>query len=149
MPSIGSLTRQKPVETIIDLGDGDAVAVVFDRNRITPFWVADAQRRENESDALTLPKALADVMISWDVTADDQGGAFPPTPENIGVLSVSAQGALLEQIMRAAVPSDAEGKASSGTPSIPNTSSLERPALLQNGQPTSPSPSASTSPSPT
>ncbi len=143
MPELSSLTRAKPTQAVIDLGDGDTVTLTFDRNRVTPAWVALASKRDEEQDPLSLPKALADVIDQWDVTND---GPFPPTAENIAVLSYPAQRTLLEKIMVAAVPSSEEGKASGSPQPIP--SSVSTPVTQsQNGTVTStlPVPSASQS----
>lgn len=145
---VSDLTRQKPVQATIDLGDGDTIAVTFDRNRVTPAWVTLAQQRDEQQDTLSLPKALADVILSWDVTNDD-GSAFAPTPENIAVLSFPAQSELLTRILEAAVPSRAEGNASSVPPVTPSSDSEPPAPTSLNGQVTEPSPAPSASPSPT
>lgn len=145
---VSDLTRQKPVSTTVDLGDGDTVTLTFDRNRVTPAWVQLAQKRDEDQDALSLPKALADVLLGWDVT-DDDGAVFPPVADNIAVLSYPAQRDLLARIMEAAVPSDAEGKASPATsPAVSATSTVTETASL-NGPATSPLPVPSASPSQT
>jgi hypothetical protein len=144
MPELSSLTRAKPTTAVIE-HDGDTITLTFDRNRVTPAWVAEASRRDEEQDPLSLPKALASVISEWDVTND---GPFPPTAENIAVLSYGAQRSLLEKIMVAAVPSDAEGKASASQQPIP--SSVSTPATSSpNGTVTSTLPVPSASPSQT
>lgn len=145
---VSELTRVKPVNADIDLGDGDTIALTFDRNKVTPAWVTLAQKRDQDQDALSLPKALADVILSWDVTNDDET-PFAPTPENIAVLSYPAQSDLLRRIMEQAVPSSAEGNASSERSATPPLDSTEPGMTHQNGAVTSPSPELSTSPSPT
>lgn len=143
MPELSSLTRAKPTQAMIDLGDGDTVTLMFDRNRVTPAWVALASKRDEEQDPLSLPKALAEVISEWDVTNE---GPFPPTPENIAVLSYPAQRSLLEKIMVASVPSSEEGNGSGGQQPI--RSSVSTPITTsQNGTVTStlPGPSASLS----
>jgi hypothetical protein len=126
----------------------NTIEVTFDRNKVTPAWVTLAQQRDEDQDTLSLPKALADVLISWDVLNDD-GTPFEPTPENIAVLSYPAQSDLLRRIMEAAVPSRAEGNASPEPSSIPPSGS-EAPAVTPpNGQVTSALPELSASPSPT
>lgn len=144
MPELSSLTREKLVDVQIDLGDGDTVTVRFDRNKVTPAWAARASAAA-DSDALALPKSLAETIQSWDVT--DAGQPFPPTGENVGVLSFGAQRALLSQILKASVPSDAEGKASSATPPTASSPSTETLATPQNGQAPSLLPAPSASPS--
>jgi hypothetical protein len=147
VPEIGTLTRQKLVNADIDLGDGDSVRISFDSNKVTPAWVRETERRVEDRDTLSLPKALAEVIVGWDVTQDGQ--EFPPTADNIAVLSFSAMSALFERMMEAAVPSRAEGEVSADTSSTPDTDSSVRPGSLQNGPAPSPLPERSTSPSPT
>lgn len=146
MPELASLTRQKPVNVTIDLGDGDTVTVTFDRNKVTPGWV-DAMQKRGDGDALALSHGLAETIHAWDVTEDGQ--PFPPTGENIGQLSYGAQKALLEQIMRASVPGEAEGKASSVLTSTAHSVSTPLQPTSPNGPATSPSLAPSESPSPT
>lgn len=143
MPEIGQLTRPKRLEVVIDLGEGDTVTLGFDQNSVTPAWVSDAEKRDSQNDTQSLPKALAEVITDWDVT--NEGQPFPPSTENLAVLSYPVQAALLEQILTAAVPSRAEKNASS-----PHTS--EQPSPLDsplqsspNGSETLPSPVASAS----
>jgi hypothetical protein len=142
------LTRPKPRQVAIDLGEGDTINVVFDTNKITPAWMRDAQERDNEQDSLSLPKALSDVIISWDVTEDD-GSSFAPSAENIAVLSYPAQSELLTRILTTAVPTRAEGEVSSELSSSPAATSSEPVPALQNGPQPSPLPAPSASPSPT
>lgn len=142
------LTRPKPRQVVIDLGDGDTISVVFNSNKITPAWMRDAEQRDNDRDSLSLPKALAEVILSWDVTEDD-GSEFPPTAENIAVLSYPAQSELLTSILGAAVPSSAEGNASANISSTPSTDSSNAQESPPNGQAPSPLPEPSASPSPT
>lgn len=145
MAELRHLTRPKPTDTTIDLGDGDTVTITFDRNKITPHWMAEAERRDTERDTQSLPKALAEVMLEWDVT--DEGAAFPPTAENIAVFSYPVQAELLRCILVAAVPSRAEGNASPEPSSTPPSDSSPQEATLPNGDATSPLPAPSTSPS--
>lgn len=147
MPELKQLTRAKPTSCEIDLGEGDIVKVTFDRNKITPAWMQSAEKRDNERDVLSLPKALSEVILLWDVTSD--GEPFGHTPENIAQLSYPAQQGLLQRIIEAAVPASEEGNVSSNTSSTPSQSSSSEPASLQNGQAPSPSPTPSASPSPT
>jgi hypothetical protein len=148
VPALSSLTRPKLVEKLIHIGDGDQVSITFDRNRITPAWVQAAQADERESDPFTVPKALAAVIISWDVT-DDDGNVLPTDAETLAMFSVPAQGALLDQIMSAAFPSDAEGKGSSAPLSTPSSVSTEPAVTSPNGPAPSPLPELLASQSPT
>lgn len=141
---VGELTRQKPVQATVDLGDGDTIELVFDRNRVTPAWASVADK--NDDKLMSPPAAIAAVTISWDVTNDD-GSPFPPTADNIAVLSYPAQKALLRKIMEVAIPSDAEGKDSSGQPSMQSSDSRVPEPVHPNGLVTSPLPAHSASPS--
>lgn len=146
MADIGQLTRQKRVEVIIDMGEGDSVTIGFDRNRVTPAWVAGAEERDKNNDTQSLPKALAEVILDWDVT--HEGSPYAPTADNLSVLSYPAQAEILEQILQAAVPSRAEGndlsKSRSGQPAVSTA-----PEKSPNGPATEPSLTSSASPSPT
>lgn len=148
MPSRSHLTRPKPRNATVDLGEGDELKITFDANKITPAWMREAQKRDEAQDSYSLPKALAEVMIGWDVTEDD-GSVFPPNADNIGVFSYPVQSELLARILKAAVPSDAEGEASSAPSPEQSTTSSEPAQTHQNGATTSPSPEHSASPSPT
>jgi len=137
MPEISSLTRQKPRTAQIDLGEGDTINLTFDANAVTPHWMDEAQRRATENaDVLSLSRSLAHVVLSWDVT--DEGQPFPPTAENISVLSFSALRGFLDAVVTAAVPGAAEGEDSANISSTPSTDSMPLQANPQNG----PSPSA-------
>lgn len=135
---VSDLTRSKPVEVVVDLGDGDTVTLVFDRNRITPAWVASMQAH-SESDALALSGGLAETILSWDVTEDD-GQPFPPSRENLGRLSYGTQKQLTVRLMGAAIPSDAEGKDLSAQPPMQSSDSADPQPTSPNGQATSPLP---------
>jgi hypothetical protein len=152
VPSRSHLTRPKPRNATVDLGDGDTINITFDANKKTQHWMREAQTRDEAQDSLSLPKALASVLIGWDVTEDD-GSAFPPTPENIAVLSYPAQSEFLRRIIGVAVPSDAEGEASSAllSQALPEghsdsmQQSDERAQMHPNGAATSTSPEHSAS----
>jgi hypothetical protein len=145
---VSDLTRERPVTVTVAIEEGEQITLVFDRNRITPAWFEQASRRATENDALSLPKALAEVMLNWDVYQEAEGD-FPPTAENIAVLPMVAQNELLMQIVEAAAPSRAEGNASANTSVTPAPVSTSSPVTHQNGQPLSPSPAPSAVPSPT
>ena len=145
---VSDLTRTKPTTASVDLGDGDTIQLTFDRNKVTPAWVTVAQRRDEEQDTLSVPKALADVLLSWDVVNDD-GTEFPPTPENIAVFSYPVQTRLLEMVLAAAVPTRAEGNASANTSATAAPDSTSSQVTHQNGLAPSPSLAPSASPSPT
>lgn len=146
MPELTQLNRVKPTTTVIDLGDGDQVRVTFDRNKITSAWQDENQMRE-DSDSHGLAKALASVILSWDVTENEQ--PLASDAENIGRLSIPAQGALLRKILTSSVPASEEGNGSSEPSSTPSTASTEPQQTHQNGPAPSPSPELSASQSPT
>jgi hypothetical protein len=143
MPEIRSLTRQVPVEAVIDLG-GDSVRVTFDRNGITPYLLSQMQKQLESGDVLAVASMLEQVIMAWDVT--DEGEPFPPIANNIAKLSVSALASLSRRIGDEAVPSDAEGNASSDTSSTQVPSSMPPQVSLQNGPEPSPSPTPSAAP---
>ena len=143
MPEVRHLTRQKLVEATIDLGDGDSVTMSFDANKVTPRWMNEAMERIQEQDMLSLCQALSDVLTGWDVS--NEGQSFPPSKENIAVLSFPAVNKLFEEVCRSAAPSDAEGNASSPSSSAPPLASVEESQNSPNGTAieTSQAPSAS------
>lgn len=147
MPSIGQITRQVIREAHVDLGEGDVVVVKFDRNKITPAWIQESEQRE-KSDSQSLPKGLAEVILDWDVT-DNDGSPYPPTAENLARLSYPVQAEILGAMVKAAVPSRAEGNDSSEPASTPSTDSSGLAETSPNGQETLPSPAPSVSQSPT
>jgi hypothetical protein len=75
---VSELTRPKVVTRTIELADDETITVEFDRNKVTPAWVGEARARDDAQDGLSLPKALAGLILSWDVTNDD-GSPYPPT----------------------------------------------------------------------
>ena len=147
MPAISNLTRRKIVTTTVDI-DGESVQVTFDRNKITPAWVAATQERDREKDALSIPKAFAEVIVEWDIT-DEAGDPYPPTVENIAVFSSLILGEFMGQIIEASVPGAAEGKDLPATSPVPSPVSTPTGETSRNGHQTSTSPEPSASLSPT
>lgn len=141
---VSDLTRPKPVAASIDLGDGDVVNVIFDRNKVTPRWIEESQQRVENSEAQATSQMLADVILEWDVTEDDDS-PYAITPDNIMRLSLGVQALLFRHIFRSAMPADAEGKALSGPPSMLSSGSTAPAAGSPNGQEISPSPAVSAS----
>lgn len=135
---VSELTRVKPTPFHVDLGDGDSVQGMFDRNKVTPAWVTNGRQQQ------FLSEALADVIIEWDVTNED-GSQFAISAENMAVLSFDAQARLLEIIVGEAVPSRAEGNDSSAPTSTAHSTSTAPPPTAQNGTVTLPSPTLSES----
>lgn len=151
MPSVGQLTREKRMRATIEHDEGVTIALVFDSNKITPAWVAEAEARDEEKDTQSLPKALASVLLEWDVTQED-GSPYPPTPENLSVFSYPLQAAILTAIMEASIPSRAEGNSSSTDSSAsehPVASSEVSSPTSQNGSEDTNSQTASASQSST
>ena len=147
MPTRSSVHRPKPTTATIDLGDGETLTLVFDRDRITPDWLRASQ--EATEDAYVFATALAEVIDSWDLYEEDGVTLVPTSADEIATLSFDALAAILKAIGEAAAPSRAEGNASSKPSSIPPSDSTAPPSTPQNGPVTSPSPELSASPSPT
>ena len=146
MPSRSHLTRPRPRQVIVHLGDGDDLTILYDSNRMNPAWLERAGERDAEQDPRSLSAGLSEIILEWDLTEDD-GSAFPPTTDNIALLSFPIQRELLTQMMLAAGENvRAEGESSATTSSTPSTAWAETPApraIPQNGQATSPSPTPS------
>jgi hypothetical protein len=141
MPEIRNLTRPKATPFTVDLGDGDSINGTFDRNMVTPAWVTRGREQQ------FLSEALAEVILSWDVTND--AAPYAISAENMAVFSFDAQARLLEIIVEASVPSRAEGNGlSAPTGTAPTTSTVPE-QTSPNGQVPSPQPELSASPSPT
>lgn len=144
MAELSSLTRAKPTEATIDLGDGDSVTLSFDANKVTPHWMGECMDRLNAREITAMADALAAVILTWDVT--NEGEPYPPTGKNIAVLSFGAINRLYERVCEAASPSDAEGNASPPSSAVPPSATSEQVSPSSpNGSDTSPSPSASVS----
>jgi hypothetical protein len=139
MPEINRLTRPKPEQAMIDLGDGDTVSLVFDANKVTPRWMNATKEGAEQVDLLVLAKALDEVLISWDIT--DNGVEFPPTVDNIAVLSFPAVNLLFEEVCKAAAPGEAEGNASSPSANDQSLGSAQESEIFPNGSAASTSPS--------
>lgn len=144
MPDLRSVKRARPQTAEIDLV-GDMLMLTFDAERVTPRWMNDTMQALEVQDMLAVPKALAHVIIEWDLT--DDGNPYLPSGENIAELSFPVVQELFEAVCRSAAPSDAEGNA--GSPSAsepPSASASESPSSLNGGATeTSPRPSASLS----
>jgi hypothetical protein len=139
-------TRVKPTDAAVDLGDGETLNIVFDRNAITPAWIDHAQRQaEDEQNAYALAEALASVIHSWDLFEDDTVTPVPASRDEIGALSFDTVSALVRVLVQASSPSRAEGNASSKLSSTPVSGSGVLPAMPPNGAATSPSPKPSES----
>lgn len=144
MPALGQITKPKPVSTPIDFGDGVIVQLIYDRNRVTSAWLDRARGRDVAHDTLSIAKALAEVILEWDVTTDD-GQPYPPTVENLAVFSIPDLSQILAEVVKFAQPSSAEGNASSAPSSTPPSGSISQAETPPNGQAASPLLSASAS----
>lgn len=146
VPRLSQLTRPRPTGITVDVGDGDQVAISFDRNKVTPYWFTVMKDRAEALDTLATARSLSEVILEWDVT-DDADVALPITPENVAMLSLTGLQALSERIVEAAAPGAAEGNASANTSSSAPTASASAPVSPLNGQQPSqlPEPSASLS----
>ena len=87
------------MSTKVDLG-GAVVDLVFDRRAVTPKWALRFERRNTAGDPEAAAKALAEVVLTWDVTADG-GEPFPPTVENLGALTAEQKAELVTAIVEA------------------------------------------------
>jgi hypothetical protein len=135
------------VDHTVDFGDDITITFRFDRNKITDAWLREWTRMEDEKDVNALNVSLADLIDSWDMVGDD-GAAFPPTVENISYLFTIADKAfVIGELMKASVPTRAEGNASANISATADTASTLSPASPPNGLPPSPSPSPSAVPS--
>lgn len=65
---LSQLTRARPTQTTVDLGDDTRITIVYDRAIITHEWPAKGSTRLDR---------LAHLLISWDVTGDD-GQPYQP-----------------------------------------------------------------------
>ena len=150
MPATPSqLRRPVVVAHTVTFGDGVDVTFQFDRNKITDAWLQEWSRLEEERNTSAINEMLVDLVVSWDVVNDD-GSPYPLTAEAIGFLfTLPDKGRLVQELMRASVPSESEGKASSVPGSTPSLDSVPLPQTPQNGHTPSPSPEPSASPSTT
>ena len=136
-----SLLRPRPVTLSLELED-ESLTLTFDANKITPNWMRWAS--EHDDDPMVLPKALAGVLVAWDVTEED-GSGFEPSEQNLAQLPFPLQSLLLTEILQAAMPASEEGNASTNTSATPNEVSMSEPESHQNGQQPSQLPSPSVS----
>ncbi len=141
MPTLSN-RPQKIVGAAVELGPDYIVNVRFNASALTPAWVRDTQRRADDSDPLSMAKAVADILVEWDVTNDD-GSPYPPTADNLAVFSFVELGAFVERMIEAATPASAEGNASGNISATPAQDFTSLPATPQNGH----TPSVSQSPS--
>jgi hypothetical protein len=147
MATPGQLRRAVIVNHTIDFGDGVTVKFVYDRNKITDAWMGEWERLETERNAPLMNAMLADLILGWDVVNED-GTPFPMTEENIGYLfALPDKGRIFGELVQAAVPSRAEGNASSELSSTPQPGSTPPAPTPPNGPVPSVSPEPSTAPS--
>ena len=143
MPDFRHLTRPRPVTATVDLGEGDNLTLTVDANKVTPAWTSGIQQSD---DILSVARALSSAIMEWDVSLDEQ--PFPPTTDNLTLFPLSQARRLLECIVEATVPGEAEGNASQPSTAAP-LSATSGPASMSspNGSDisSSPVPSASAS----
>ena len=90
---------------------------------------------------------LDDLILGWDVVNED-GTPFPKTEDNIGYLfALPDKGRIFQELVEAAVPSRAEGNASSERSSTQPQASTQPQGTPLNGPAPSVSPEPSTAPS--
>jgi hypothetical protein len=130
------------MEAKLSLGESEDVTIRFDANQITPYWIDTAQKRLDANDNLSLPVALSQVIIGWDVVDAE------PTAETLSKLSFPVMGELFKMIMEAAVPGAAEGNESSRPLDVPLPDSEPDSSTFPNGSTTSRLPASSESRSP-
>lgn len=145
MPAISGITRPDPVEFTATLG-GESVTVVFDGAKLTSRWAQAVRNAEAAEDLDVIVGKLSEILISWDVT-DEQGAEVPPSKDVLLDLPAKALGALTQRLQEAALPSDAEGNASSPSVSVQPSGSEETSESFPNGSDTSSLPAPSTVPS--
>lgn len=125
MPRLSDISRPELVTETFTV-HGEQVTVTFDRSKINLHWGRFAM------DSDTLHEALAEVIQTWDIVNDD-GTPFPPVAGNIEKVPLPVISALSEALRDSSVPSEAEGKNSSGPPSTQSVASTEPAATPQNG----------------
>lgn len=148
MPAISKVIVPDVVAARVKYGD-ETVSFQFDNSRVTSAWAARTHQLIAENDVLVAAKAMSEVMVSWDLLEDDEQTPYPLTVETLSGLPTKLMGKMMEALNEAAVPGEAEGKASSVPTSTQPLVSTEPPQTSLNGPATSPSPVPSASPSPT
>ena len=147
MSRVRNIKQPKPVDLAFDVG-GEMIAIVFDKNAMTPNWAQRISQGAANEDMLSVTKGLAEIIISWDLV-DEQEQPVPPSAEVLGDLPFDFLIKLQERIAEASVPSSEEGNASSAPLSSPvPVSSVPASNSSPNGA-TSPSPAPSESLQPT
>jgi hypothetical protein len=132
-----------PREVFMEMGEIN-LRIVVDAQRTNLRWLAGVQSWNPETDVGKLAEMLEAVIVEWDV--ED----FPPTAENISLLSPHQAANLAEAIMRGIAPSSEEGNGSSLPSSASATAEESSGEVSQsslNGSPTIDSQTVSASPS--
>jgi hypothetical protein len=138
------MLRSLPTSCSIDLGDGDVLDVVYDKNKLTSNWTKAAEERDNVNDVQSVVKALEDVLISWDVVEGEPPVQIPPTLENLSrLLSLAQEKLVLREVITHSMPSSDEGKDSSQPSETPDTDSARPTQPDQNGTTLTSSPTVS------
>lgn len=144
MPAISSLTRPLIIRATTDIR-GEQVTVEFDRSKVTFGWIKRMREALVESDVVAMAGEFAAAIHGWDITNED-GTPFPPTVENFERLPEDVLGLIFASMRDAAVPGEAEGKASPATTAAASEDSRATGTVSPNGPPTLPSPTVSASP---
>jgi len=148
MPELRAVVPPKPLEVSVDFGPDAVIVLSFDANKVTPRWFSEMRNRlVNEDDVLSVAKALSEVIVTWNLTADSQ--PVEPSVETLAQFPISHLTQLMDAISE--VPTRAEGEVSSGLSSgsqlEQSTASTppqpERQQMPPNGQTPSPSPTPS------
>ena len=143
MATPAQLRRPVIVNHDVDFGDGVTVKFVYDRNKITDAWMAQWERLESEQAAPQMNAMLDDLITSWDITNED-GTPYKKDPDSIGYLfALPDKGRIFEELVKAAIPSRAEGNDLSERSSMPQPVSTPPAPTPPNG----PAPSVSPEPS--
>ena len=136
MPAVSHFRKPRVVNHTIDFGGVD-VKFVYDANKLRDSWIQEWTALEAQSNGGKLNEMLDDLIINWDLTNDD-GSAFPKTPDGIGdVFTIPDKALILRELLAAVRPSSEEGNASSAS------SESSAPAAELSGQESPSSPNGS------
>ena len=148
MPAIRELLAPMYQDHPVEIREGLIVTFRFDRMKINDEWILHWTQLEEAQSTGAINEVLGDLIEDWDVFENDEATKVPPTAENVGrYFNLETKGRIVRELMMAAPPSRAEGKASSAPSSTPPLGSTAPPLTSPNGPMTLPSPAPSTSPS--
>lgn len=147
MPRLSSITRPKIVTADVDV-NGELLHVEYNANGVTLAWSAALTAAHVAQDVNEVARLLCAIIVGWDI-ANEDGSPLPVNADTVALIPSPVLERIMEAMRDAAVPSDAEGKASSAQPSTASSDFAEPPQTSPNGQATSLSPELSAYPSPT